>query len=113
MEQVLPVGNGSGAERKWLATVEEVKVNLNTELLLTIVKKLDKISTANLEEKEEMFKYLILLPPPHIKRWAYASWWICMYITNISEIVKLITYLKKNTAFDINNGDWIKQFFKN
>lgn len=52
-------------------------------------------------------------PPPHIKRWAYASWWICMYITNISEIVKLITYLKKNTAFDINNGDWIKQFFKN
>lgn len=63
MEQVLPVGNGSGAERKLLATVEEVKVNLNTELLLTIVKKLDKISTANLEEKEEMFKYLILLPP--------------------------------------------------
>lgn len=42
-------------ERKLLATVEEVKVQVhfNTKLLQTIVKKLDNISSANLEEMEE------------------------------------------------------------
>lgn len=38
-------------ERKLLATVEEV--HFNTKLLQTIVKKLDNISSANLEEMEE------------------------------------------------------------
>lgn len=112
MEQVLPVGNGSGAERKWLATVEEVKVNLNTELLLTIVKKLDKISTANLEEKEEMFKYLILPPPPHQKMSLCKLMNMHVYHQYIRDC-KIDNIFKKNTAFDINNGDWIKQFFKN
>lgn len=39
-------------ERKLLATVEEVKVQVhfNTKLLQTIVKKLDNISSANLED---------------------------------------------------------------
>lgn len=38
-------------------------MNLNTELLLTIVKKLDKISTANLEEKEEDVQVLDITSP--------------------------------------------------
>lgn len=105
-------------ERKLLATVEEVKVQVhfNTKLLQTIVKKLDNISSANLEEMEEDVGGLDVTFPLTSKtelmqadealqsdenrkktcKYLLLNMYICMYmyITNISEIVKSILYVQ-------------------
>lgn len=101
-------------ERKLLATVEEVKVQVhfNTKLLQTIVKKLDNISTVGFEEEEDVRGLDITFPLTSKDELMQAdeslqgeenrkklvsicySISICMYITNISEIVKSITYLQ-------------------